>query len=124
MRFWFVLAAPLCACSVAPPPGASPAQVTQLAGRTAGAPQHCVLMQPGESLRSAEGDGHTLIYGSGRTIWVNHLGSQCGFHWNDTLLTEPFGSHYCRGDIIRSFDPTSHIPGPSCILGDFVPYSR
>jgi len=39
-------------------------------------------------------------------------------------VTEPIGSQYCRGDIVRSFDRQSRIPGPACILGDFVPYTR
>jgi len=34
------------------------------------------------------------------------------------------GSSLCRGDIVRSFDRLSKIPGPSCVLNDFVPYTR
>jgi hypothetical protein len=40
------------------------------------------------------------------------------------LVTEPVGSYHCRGDIVRSIDRYSRIPGPSCILGDWVPYRR
>jgi hypothetical protein len=28
------------------------------------------------------------------------------------------------GDLVRSFDSVSKIPGPSCRLGDFIPYTR
>jgi hypothetical protein len=82
-----------------------------------------VTFQPNETLRTAEGDGHVLLYSRGRQLWVNHLGS-CSFGPNDTLLIERTGSDLCRGEIIRSFDAVSKIPGQSCILGDFIPYNR
>ena len=96
----------------------------ELVGRAAGPAQKCVLIQQSESLRVSDINRHTLIYGSGRTLRANHLGSQCGFGRDDVLVTEPIGSYHCRGDIIRSFDRYSRIPGPSCILGEFVPYRR
>ncbi|MEA3059199.1 MAG: hypothetical protein QOE50_611 [Sphingomonadales bacterium] len=119
-----VLCASLCACTAAPPPqAAGPTQIAELAGRTAGPAQQCVTFQPNETLRTAEGDGHVLLYSRGRQLWVNHLGS-CSFGPNDALLIERTGSDLCRGEIIRSFDPVSKIPGQSCILGDFIPYNR
>jgi hypothetical protein len=117
------LCALLCACSDQPPQAAGPAQIVELAGRTAGPAQQCVTFRPNESLRRTDSDRHVLLYGSGRTIWVNHLGS-CSFGINDALLVERTGSDVCRGEIIRSFDATTKIPGPACILGDFVPYTR
>ena len=68
-------------------------------------------------------DSHMLLYSRGATIWANNLGPECGFSVNDTLISEPL-SHYCRGDLVRSFDHMSNIPGPTCVLGDFVPYTR
>ena len=110
------------ACAAPPPERSAPA--SELAGRTPGAAQQCVSLRPTESLRISETDRHTLIYGSGGTIWANRLG-QCGFESDDVLVTEPTtGSYYCRGDLVRSFDRTSHIPGPSCVLSNFVPYHR
>jgi hypothetical protein len=96
---------------------------TELSGRSPGPAQHCVLIDQTSALRVSESDRHTLLYGSGKTIWANPLG-QCGFGYDDVLVTEPLGSYHCRGDLVRSFDRSSHIPGPSCVLGDFVPYSR
>jgi hypothetical protein len=43
---------------------------------------------------------------------------------NDILVTYPIGSQYCRGDITRTIDRISRMPGPGCVLGDFVPYRR
>ena len=95
----------------------------ELAGRTAGPPQQCVMIDQLSAFRPSDNDPHTLIYGSGRTIWANSLGS-CRFGSDDVLVTEPIGSNHCRGDIVRSFDRVTRMPGPACILGKFVPYRR
>jgi hypothetical protein len=103
-------------------PERRPAQ--ELAGRTAAAPEHCVPMREASALRVSDSDPHMLLYGSGKTIWANDLG-HCSLRRGDVLISEPLGSHYCRGDVIRSVDSvTRTIPGPVCVLGDFVPYTR
>lgn len=121
------LAAPLLAFTVAacaaPQPEPS-REAVELAGRTAAPAENCVIIREGEALRVSDTDRHTLLYGNGKTIWANRLGPACSFRLDDVLVTEPFGSHFCRGDIIRSFDRFSRIPGPACVLGDFVPYRR
>jgi hypothetical protein len=100
-----------------------PRQVSEFAGRVAGPPQHCVQITPLDTIRLSQTDPQTLLYGNGETIWANDLGS-CRMRQGDILITEPLGSRHCRGDIVRSMDQLSHIPGPTCVLGDFVPYSR
>ena len=124
MRLRAILVALLVGSCAAPQP--EPQQPPrELAGRVAGPAQKCALIQQSESLRVSDTNRHVLIYGSGgRTLWANHLGSQCGFGRDDVLVTEPIGSYYCRGDLVRSFDRYSRIPGPSCILGEFAPYRR
>jgi hypothetical protein len=118
-----LLAFALFSCA-APPPGVEQqGQPIELAGLSAGPPQHCVSINSQQSFRVSENNRHVLLYGDGRTTYANQLG-QCRFGSNDILVTQPFGSQYCRGDIVRSFDRTGGIPGPACILGDFVPYSR
>jgi hypothetical protein len=82
-----------------------------------------VPIRQSEGLRISENSRRTLIYGTGKTVWANDLG-QCRFLSDDILVTEPFGSSYCRGDIVRSLDRVSRIPGATCVLGDFVPYTR
>jgi len=124
VRMLSVIAATLLAGCAAPEPAGPPQQPRELAGRAAGAGQRCVLIQQSESLRVSDNDRHTLLYGSGRTLWANQLGPGCGFRSDDILVTEPIGAYYCRGDLVRSIDRNSHIPGPSCVLGDFVPYTR
>lgn len=124
MRIRLILLASMIGGCAAPPPDSAPRQGAELVGRVAGTPQRCVAIQPGASLRVSDGDRHTLVYGSGRTIWANHLGPNCGFGSGDVLVTETTGSYYCRGELVRSIDSFSKIPGPSCILNDFVPYAR
>jgi len=109
------------ACTVAPPTGA-PGPITELNGRIARAPVKCLHMNQNEALRTSEQNHNVLIYGSGRTIWLNQLAPGCNFHDSDVLVTEPFGSSLCRGDVVHSFDRLSRIPGPACVLGDFIPY--
>jgi hypothetical protein len=107
----------------APQPNPAPGH-SELSGRTAGAPQRCVPIERDLSLRADEGDRHTLLYGQGRRIWANHLAPNCSFDRSDVLVIKPIGSDYCRGDFVQSFDPVSRFPGSSCILSDFVPYTR
>jgi len=102
---------------------APPRQAVELAGRTAGLAQDCIPFDRTEGLRVSDSDPHTLLYGRGRTIWASRLDPGCGFSVNDVLVSEPI-SRYCRGDLVRSFDHLSRIPGPTCVLGSFVPYSR
>ena len=123
MRTAFIaLAATLAGCT-APPPVASNAPIAEIAGRVAGPAQRCVVTTQSEGLQAV--NRNTLVYRNGSKIWVNQLQGGCGgFGRWDVLVTEPIGTQYCRGDLIRSFDPVSKIPGPSCRLGDFVPYTR
>ena len=121
MRLGLAIMAPVLLASSAAPER-RPAQ--ELAGRTAAAPEHCVPMREASALRVSDSDPHMLLYGSGKTIWANDLG-HCSLRRGDVLISEPLGSHYCRGDVIRSVDSvTRTIPGPVCVLGDFVPYTR
>jgi hypothetical protein len=111
-------------CAVPPAPIGQSVFPAELAGRVAGTPSRCLSIGPSSGLRVADSDRHMLISGSGRIVWSNSLGPSCGFGPNDLLVFEPLGNQYCRGDIVRSVDRTSGIPGPSCVLGDFVPWVR
>lgn len=117
------LALALASCA-APDPSATSRQASELTGRTAGPAQRCVLLDGQQTLRISNTDSHMVLYGGGKTVWANDLGPGCGFGTNDLLISEPSGSHYCRGDIVHSVDRYSRIPGPSCVLGEFVPFNR
>jgi len=103
------------------PPGADLAQA--LAGRIAGRQQTCVPTQSTNNLRVI--DAATIGYGSGSTIYINQLGGPCpGARELSTIIVEVHGSEYCRGDRFRTVEVAGSIPGPSCVLGDWVPYRR
>jgi hypothetical protein len=121
------IAASLAACTASQPPATAAADaarpIAEIAGRIAGPAQRCVTIEQSQSLRVA--DRNTLLYRSGRTIWVNRVEGNCGsFSQWDVIVTEPIGTQYCQGDLVRSFDPVSKIPGPTCRMGEFVPYTR
>ena len=125
MRGPVVVTVLLLAACTGPQPVEPPRQVVELAGRVpAGPPVNCVSAIDRQQLRLSESDRSTLVYGSGKTIWVNHLGPGCSFSWNDIPVFEVTGASYCRGDIVNSIDQSSHIRGPACALGDFLPYTR
>jgi hypothetical protein len=95
----------------------------ELAGYAAGAPQSCVLTFPGHSLRVI--DSSTLAYGSRGTIYVNYPGGPCpALSPFNTLIVDAQPGRYCRGDRVRGLEPGAIIPGPVCILGDWVPYRK
>lgn len=110
-------------CAAPPPsPTANDAPIAEIAGRVPGPPQHCVLADQ-TALKIA--NRSTLIYRSGKTVFVNQLQGRCGgFGKWDILVTEPMGPQYCAGDLVRSFDPTTKIAGPTCRLGEFIPYIK
>ena len=106
-----------------PPQPASDNAIPELAGRVAGTPQRCIPIEQSRGLHAA--GPRTLVYGSGRTIWVNRLPEECaGIRYSDILVIEQFGSRYCQGDFLRTRDNVSLIPGPGCVLNEFVPYTK
>ena len=124
MRSGILIVATIAGAFAAPPNETGQRQATELMGRSAGTPQRCILIEPAIGFRVADGDRGTLLYGTGRRIWASHLKPGCGFNRGDVLVVETIGSDYCRGDFVRSFDPVSRFAGPSCTLGEFIPYTR
>lgn len=102
------------------PPGAEVAQA--LAGRiVAGPPQACVSQFGSDHMYVM--DRQTVAYGYGKTIYVNRLAAPCpGIEQMNTLITESYGGMHCRGDHVRGIEPGGIIPGPVCILQNWVPY--
>jgi hypothetical protein len=121
MMFVAVAAVTLAGCTrPADPPGASFAKET--AGRVAGAPRSCISTFPNQNLRVL--DPMTLAYGYGRTTYINRLGGPCpALSPYNTIIINADSGQYCRGDRVRGLEPGARIAGPSCNLGDWVPYS-
>jgi hypothetical protein len=94
-----------------------------LAGLTPGKPVDCIeAHRTYETLRA----GDTILYKySPKLIYRTDTGGGCfGLSRGDAIITESFTSQFCRGDIVRTADLTSHTPSGSCSFGAFIPYTR
>jgi len=115
-------AATSCTRPVAPDGNASFAK--EIAGRSAGAPTSCINAHQAVNLRIV--DSQTLAYDDGPTLWLTHLSASCpGIATLSTVIVEPkLGGQYCKGDHVRGLEQGAIIPGPTCFIGDWVPYRR
>jgi hypothetical protein len=123
MRLIFLLLAIVLTSCTRPVASGGADLAGELAGYAAGAPQSCVMNLPSHGLRVI--DSSTLALGSRGTIYVNHLGGPCpAISSFNTLIVDAQNGRYCRGDRVHGLEPGALIPGPVCILGDWVPYHR
>ncbi|WP_309661101.1 hypothetical protein [Sphingomonas sp.] len=97
-----------------------------LAGRTASPPISCLSDYRSNDMVVI--DDSTVLFRDGRTVYrndfqggsCNHLGS--GFF---ALLTRRTGGiGLCRGDIAEVIDTGTGMTVGSCVIGDFVPYTK
>ena len=95
----------------------------RLAGLTPGKPTDCLNNLPSNS---TETFGATILYKvNSRLIYRNDTSGGCeGMEHGDYIVTVSNEGRLCRGDIGRTFEPSSRIPTGSCALGAFVPYQR
>jgi hypothetical protein len=97
----------------------------QIGGKVAGEAVRCISdLHQADIIRVS--DDLLLYKVSGRLVYQNRLRSPCPglARDSDIIVTEQFGSQLCRGDIIKLVDRLGGIPGPSCALGDFVPFRK
>ena len=116
-------AALLAACSQPPhPPGSSLGELAT--SHSVGPARTCITTNSAENLRVI--DPQTVAYGNGQTIWINRLAAECpALSAVNTVIVEAgTGGQYCRGDRVRGLEVGAMIPGPSCSLGDWVPYRQ
>lgn len=106
----------------------SPAVEARLAkaleGRIAGKPVDCVAQ---DQLRGSEiiGDNTILYRQSRRRIWRNDLAGGCpGLRGDPILVTEPFGTRLCKGDLFTPVDRLSGFTSGKCRFGAFTPYDK
>jgi hypothetical protein len=94
----------------------------QLEGRVAGDPRSCINTRVNSESQVI--DGTALVYGRGRTIWVNVPANARDLDDRDALLVRQYGASLCRQDIVTTFDPSGGFFTGNVFLGDFVPYTR
>jgi hypothetical protein len=93
-----------------------------LDGRVAGQPRSCINTRVNSESQVI--DGTAVVYGRGRTIWVNVPANARDLDSDDALLVRQTGSQLCRQDIVTTFDATGGFYTGNVFLGDFVPYTR
>lgn len=95
-----------------------------LAGRVAGKPVDCISLLDSNTTQII--DKTAIVYGWGRTIYVNRPANPRDLDSDDILVTKirGGGSQLCRLDIVNLRDRTSHMMTGFVNLGQFVPYTR
>jgi hypothetical protein len=91
-------------------------------GRVAGTPVSCISQSDRNDVEVI--DKTAIVYGSGRTIYVNRPRYPNSLDSDDVLVTRLHGSQLCRLDSVRQHDRTTQTYTGFVMLGDFVPYRR
>jgi hypothetical protein len=92
-----------------------------LEGRVAGEPRSCIDTRVNSESQVI--DKTAVVYGRGRTIWVNVPANARDLDDRDALLIRQFGTRLCRQDIVTTFDSLGGFQTGSVFLTDFVPYT-
>ncbi len=93
-----------------------------LEGRVAGEPRSCINTRVNSQSQII--DRTAVVYGSGRTIWVNVPANARDLDDGDAMLTRQYSSNLCRQDIVTTFDANGGFYTGNVFLSDFVPYTR
>lgn len=126
-----LVAVALAGCAMAPQPTAvmderAQARLSQLlAGKVAGPPQSCL---PGYRSRDMVViDDRTIAFreSPGR-VWVMNPRNACNLLSSGphALVTRTPTTQMCSGDIGQVVDTLSGATVGSCVMGDFIPYTR
>ena len=127
----FAGAAALTACVSQPQPvivtPEKQARLNQLLeGKAPGTPVTCISRMQADDM-TVISDATVLFRDGGRRVFRNDFnGGRCtglgsGFY---AMQTRSFGSQLCRGDLVSVVDTRTGMMVGTCILGDFVPYTR
>lgn len=99
---------------------------TALNGKIAGQPVSCLPDYRSNDMTVI--DDSTVLFRAGRTTYRNDFqGGSCSRlgSGNYALLTRRTGGiGLCRGDIAEVKDLTNGITVGSCVIGDFIPYTK
>ncbi|HVL78824.1 MAG TPA: DUF6491 family protein [Sphingomicrobium sp.] len=96
----------------------------ELAGLSAGQPVSCIANYRADQMIVI--DDSTLLFRDGTSrVWRNDTQGSCNLLGAGyTLVLRSSGSALCRGEIGQVTDLRSGTTVGSCVLGDFVPYTR
>ena len=117
-------------CAPVQPEMRSPQAETHLAkllsGRTPGPPVSCLPDYRSNDMVVI--DDNTVLFRDGRTTYRNDFqGGGCsrlGSGYYALLTRRTGGIGLCRGDIAEVKDLTQGFTVGSCVIGDFIPYTK
>lgn len=94
-----------------------------LEGRVAGEPTSCIRTPPNDRVRVI--DDTAIVYGGGKTIYVNRTSRPSDIDDRDTMVIRRFsGSQLCKTDTVTTIDRGSQMFSGVIFLSEFVPYTR
>ena len=93
-----------------------------LVGRVAGKPVHCISQYETRDMQVL--DKTAIVYGWGKTIWVNTPRNAESLDDDDIMVTRLYGSQFCSLDIVNTVDRSGGFTTGFISLGEFVPYRR
>lgn len=94
-----------------------------LEGRVAGEPTSCIRTPPNDRVRVI--DDTAIVYGRGKTIYVNRTSRPSDIDDRDTMVIRRFsGSQLCKTDIVTTIDRGSQMFSGVIFLSEFLPYTR
>lgn len=93
-----------------------------LEGRVAGEPKRCISTFPSSKVRVI--DDTALVYGRGKTIYVNRTRHPESIDEDDVMVIRRHGSQLCRLDNVTTIDRHAGFFTGVVFLEDFVPYTR
>ena len=91
-----------------------------LVGRVAGKPVHCISQYETRDMQVL--DKTAIVYGWGKTIWVNTPRNAESLDDDDIMVTRLYGSQFCSLDIVNTVDRSGGFTTGFISLGEFVPY--
>ncbi|MFC3174882.1 hypothetical protein ACFOD9_11540 [Novosphingobium bradum] len=116
-------AVPVAPAIAAPRPSPEAQLEKLLAGRTAGQPVSCI--NPRISSETQVIDHTAIVYGSGRTIYVQRPGNARALSSDDVLVTRLSGTdQLCDVDVVHLHDRSGGWWHGFVTLNRFVPYTR
>ncbi|MXP15478.1 hypothetical protein GRI44_12020 [Altererythrobacter confluentis] len=92
-----------------------------LEGRVAGEPVRCIGTSQRQNMQII--DRTAMVFGSGRTIYVNAPDGVQFLDRFDVPIFRIFGSQLCRMDRVELRDRAAGISGPQLLMSDFIPYT-
>ena len=93
-----------------------------LEGRVAGKPVNCIDTYRHRNTTVI--DKTAIVYGSGRTIYVNRPKYPESLDSDDILVTELHSTQLCSVDVVKLHDRTGGWYRGFVGLGEFVPYTK